>query len=97
MKYQPCPIFQIDTPRYGLVFFGTPHEGGEKIGAVAAKVARGLGLQPKNDIFETLKDGSIFSDMLKESWRRQLECYQIVSFWEGIGDVSYQTCSFPMA
>lgn len=80
---------------YGLVFFGAPHEGGETIGAVAAKIGRSLGLQPKDDIFETLKDGSIFADTLKESWRHQLESHQIVSFWEGIGDVSYHTCSLP--
>lgn len=45
-------------------------------------------MQPPNDIIETLKKGSLFTDVLTEHWRQQLESYQIVSFWEGIGDVS---------
>ncbi|KAA6408714.1 MAG: hypothetical protein FRX48_07796 [Lasallia pustulata] len=88
----------IRNSTYGLVFFGAPHEGGEAIGAVAAKIGRSLGLQPKDDIFETLKDGSIFADTLKESWRHQLESHQIVSFWEGIGDVvSRESATFGLS
>lgn len=44
-------------------------------------------MQPPSDIIETLKSGSLFSDILEEHWRQQLLSYKIVSFWEGIGDV----------
>ena len=36
---------------------------------------------------EALKRGSLFSDYLQNQWRHQLEHYQIVTFYEGIGDV----------
>ena len=74
------------------MFFGTPHAGGDDrlvaLGSAAARIAQGLHLQASNDISETLKKGSLFTDVLAEHWRQQLESYQIVSFWEGIGDVS---------
>ena len=77
--------------RTGLAFFGTPHEGGDErlvaLGAAAARIASALHMQPSNDLIETLKKGSLFSDLLAEQWRHHLESYQLVSFWEGIGDV----------
>ncbi len=81
----------IRSSTVSLVFFGTPHGGGNTtlvgLGSAAAKVATALHLQSQNHIVETLKSGSLFSDLLKEHWRQQLESYQIVSFWEGIGNV----------
>ena len=77
--------------RTGLAFFGTPHEGGDErlitLGEAAARIASALHVQPSNDLIETLKQGSLFSDLLAEQWRHHLESYQLVSFWEGIGDV----------
>lgn len=77
--------------RTGLAFFGTPHEGGDErlvaLGAAAARIASALHVQASNDLIETLKKGSLFSDLLAEQWRHHLESYQLVSFWEGIGDV----------
>ena len=81
-----------DDDRHGIIFFGTPHEGGQKalvkIGATAVRIANSLGFRSSSAIVEALQNGSLFSDMLKEAWRHQLESYQIVSFWEGIGEVS---------
>lgn len=57
------------------------------LGTIAARIATALHLQPQNHIVETLKSGSLFTDLLKEHWRHQLESYQIVSFWEGLGSV----------
>ena len=37
---------------------------------------------------EALKKGSLFSDSLQIQWRHQLDRYQIVTFYEGIGSVS---------
>lgn len=83
--------------RTGLAFFGTPHEGGDgrlvALGAAAAHIASALHVQPSNDLIETLKKGSLFSDLLAEQWRHHLESYQLVSFWEGIGDVGIYTDS----
>lgn len=79
--------------RTGLAFFGTPHEGGDgrlvALGAAAAHIASALHVQPSNDLIETLKKGSLFSDLLAEQWRHHLESYQLVSFWEGVGDVGF--------
>jgi hypothetical protein len=80
------------------MFFGTPHDGGDRtlvaLGSAAARVATKLHAQPSNDLIETLKSGSMFSDILGELWRQQLLNYNIISFWEGIGDVSLLTLKF---
>ena len=79
--------------RTGLAFFGTPHAGGSDglvaLGSVAARIAQSIHFQASSDIVETLKKGSLFTDVLAEHWRQQLESYDIISFWEGIADVSY--------
>jgi hypothetical protein len=51
-------------------------------------IIRALPGVQSNDIMETLKKGSLFSDILQENWRRQLGQYSIVSFYEGKGNVS---------
>lgn len=91
---QNCPSTTLTEVllRTGLVFFGTPHAGGNDglvaLGSLAARIAQSIHLQPSSDIVETLKKGSLFTDVLAEHWRQQLESYLIISFWEGIGDVS---------
>ena len=93
------PIESVDllARRKGLAFFGTPHEGGDErlvaLGATTARIASALHVQPSNDLIETLKKGSLFSDLLAEQWRHHLESYRLVSFWEGIGDVGFDTDS----
>jgi hypothetical protein len=78
--------------RTSLVFFGTPHRGGDEtlvsLGSVATRVARKLHAQPNKDIEQTLQSGSLFSEILKFQWKQQLLNYKILSLWEGIGDVS---------
>lgn len=58
------------------------------IGGIAAKVATGMGFQKGDDVLETLKDGSIFTDILQEHWRHQLLKYDIISFWGSMDNVS---------
>ncbi|ORY62089.1 uncharacterized protein BCR38DRAFT_525152 [Pseudomassariella vexata] len=82
-----------NNPRYtpikdvtvGLAFFATPHNGGNSklvsLGGIAAKIATTAGFQKGDDLLETLKTGSIFSDILQEHFRHQLLKYQIISFW----------------
>ncbi|PVH70814.1 hypothetical protein DL98DRAFT_521398, partial [Cadophora sp. DSE1049] len=69
----------------GLAFFATPHYGGDwmlvSLGGVVAKIAMAVGFQKGDDVLETLKNGSIFSEIMKEHWRHQLLKYDIISFW----------------
>lgn len=82
--------------RFALVFFGTPHEGGNKalvkLGSTAAHIAKSLGFRTSESIVEVITNACIFSDTLKQSFRHQLESYSIVSFWEGKGNVSEPCC-----
>ncbi|KAI9783675.1 MAG: hypothetical protein M1839_003523 [Geoglossum umbratile] len=36
---------------------------------------------------QALQKGSLFTDVLQENWRHQLNSFKIVSFYEGIGDI----------
>ncbi|KAI9685704.1 MAG: hypothetical protein M1822_004264 [Bathelium mastoideum] len=47
-----------------------------------------LHLQPDSDMGEALKSGSLYTDILKEFWRERLLDFDLVSFWEGVGNVS---------
>jgi hypothetical protein len=75
----------------GLIFFATPHNGGDNtlvsLGRVASKIAHTAGFQKGDDVIETLKSGSIFSDIMHEHWKHQLMEYNIVSFWGAFDDV----------
>ncbi|KAJ5170847.1 uncharacterized protein N7500_003630 [Penicillium coprophilum] len=69
----------------GLVFFATPHHGGDtmlvSLGRVLANIARKSGFQKGDDVLKTLEEGSTFSDIMDEHWRHQLLHYSIISFW----------------
>ncbi|ORY68246.1 P-loop containing nucleoside triphosphate hydrolase protein, partial [Pseudomassariella vexata] len=79
-KYKPI----IDATR-GLAFFATPHSGRDStlvsLGGITTKIARTAGFQKGDEMLETLKSGSIFSDILQEHFRHQLDKYDIISFW----------------
>ncbi len=78
----------------GLAFFATPHNGGDwklvSLGSVAAKIATAVGFQQGDDVMETLKKGSIFSDIMQELFKQQLLNYDIISFWGALDSVSGQ-------
>lgn len=86
-KYTP-----IKDATTGLAFFATPHHGGDKmlvnLGSVVAKIATAVGVQKGDDVLETLKNGSIFSEIMQEHWRQQLLKYDIISFWGALDNVS---------
>lgn len=65
------------------------------MGGIAAVIATGMGFQKGDDILETLKDGSIFTEILQEHWRHQLENYNIVSFWGSLDNVSVLVHDLP--
>ncbi|KAF6221633.1 hypothetical protein HO133_001599 [Letharia lupina] len=87
------PIYRdIQEATYGLVFFGTPHGGSgdgwkTKFGKASVRIAQSLPGRTSNDVMEALKKGSSLTDTLQEAWRHQLDHYQIVTFYEGIGEV----------
>lgn len=77
---------------FALVFMGTPHSGptnSSKIafGKVGAKVVKKVYGSATNDLMTAVENGSLFSDILKENWRHQLEPYQIISCYETINEV----------
>ena len=57
-----------------------------------ARVVQSTLGKPSNDTLEALKRGSLFSDALQLHWRHQTLCYEIVTFYEGIGDVINLYC-----
>lgn len=81
----------IKDATVGLAFFATPHNGGDqtlvKMGDAVAKVAISLGFKRGDNILETLKSGSIFTDM-QEHWRHQLLNYDIRSFWGTLDNIA---------
>ena len=86
------PFDSTNVTSYGLIFFGTPHGGPGSnwkivFGKTCVKIAQSVPGKNPNDIMEALKRGSLFSDGLQNQWRHQLKHYQVVTFYEGIGDV----------
>jgi len=65
----------------GLVFFDTPHSGGNEslvaLGKTCAHNVTALSFTPSNDIMEAAQHGSLFSDVPQENWRHQLTSYKI--------------------
>jgi hypothetical protein len=63
----------------------TPHSGGDwrlvSLGSLAAKLAMQAGFKKGEGVMERLEQGSIFSEIMDEHWRHQLERYNLVSFW----------------
>ncbi|KAH8652856.1 hypothetical protein BGZ61DRAFT_374660, partial [Ilyonectria robusta] len=84
---------QSDTHRRsrGLAFFATPHGGGNEtlvsFGKKCAAVVNFVTMSAPNDLMEAVTSGSLYSDILQEGWRHQLNNYRIVSFYEGIGNI----------
>ncbi|RDW58409.1 hypothetical protein BP5796_12339 [Coleophoma crateriformis] len=85
-KYTP-----IKDATSGLAFFATPHFGGQwtlvKLGGLVADIAKTMGFKKGDNVLETLKEGSIFSDIIQEHWRHQLLNYDIISFWGDLDSV----------
>lgn len=75
-----------------MVFFGTPHNGGQNyqvwLGTQSARIVRRLyGNQGPRDLMQALQSGSIYSNVLQEQWRHQLNLFKIVSFYETVDSV----------
>ncbi|KAI9774757.1 MAG: hypothetical protein M1839_001624 [Geoglossum umbratile] len=74
----------IKNATYGIVFFGTPHQGGNlaSLGNIAASIARLCLRNPPNSFMEALEKDSLFADELAQDFREQLEDYYVLSFYE---------------
>lgn len=80
----------IKDSTIGLVFFATPHHAtrSASLGWVVAKIAAAVGFKKGSDVFETLKSGNIFSEIMRESWRDLWVQYYILSFRGALDQVS---------
>ncbi|OBT58224.1 hypothetical protein VE04_01766 [Pseudogymnoascus sp. 24MN13] len=84
-----------DTKRYtpirnatwGLVFFGTPHHGGNlvSLGSFVATAVRSISGASKNSILKTLEKDGYMAEELLQDFRAEVERYQILSFFETKG------------
>lgn len=74
----------IRAATYGIAFFATPHQGGNhaRLGEIAARIVRLTLHNPKNTFMESLKGDELFSDLLVQNFRHQLESYYVLSFFE---------------
>jgi hypothetical protein len=77
----------IQLATYGIVFFATPHQGGNyaKLGDIAAKIARRCLRNEDNSFMEALKKDSLFGEELIENFRHQIEDFYVLSFVETEG------------
>lgn len=74
----------LKASTYGLVFFATPHLGGNKasIANVAAKVWSVFSRNPVNSLLGTLERNSLLNEISSDQFRHQVNDYRILSFYE---------------
>jgi hypothetical protein len=91
----------IQLATRGIVFFATPHQGGNytKLGEIAAKIAKKCLRNEDNSFVEALKKDTLFGEELIENFRFQLEDFNVLSFVETLpyrklGLVFYLSVSF---
>lgn len=97
-KQRKIPILCDDgrmlTPSYsshGLVFFATPHGGGNPTLLAIAKCAgitKAFSSNPPSDFLEHLDGKSTSSAVLFNHWRHSSTKFPICSFYENRGNVS---------
>ncbi|KAI0423517.1 hypothetical protein F5Y09DRAFT_327184 [Xylaria sp. FL1042] len=75
---------QIWELTFGLVFFATPHRGGNHavFGDVVAEIARSMLRNPGNTFMATLKSDSHYLSTITDKIRQMLEDFQILSFYD---------------
>ena len=68
-----------------LVFFATPHQGGNyaTVGDVAARIVRAGLRKPNNDLVKSLKSSSNEATRRFEQFRHLNEKFLVISFYEG--------------
>ena len=74
----------LKASTHGLVFFATPHRGGEGavVAEAAAKICSAFTGQPKNQLLNSLKRKSLITELSSDQFRLQLDDYEVLSFIE---------------
>jgi hypothetical protein len=74
----------IRSETYGIVFFATPHRGGNhaKLGDIAASIVKLVLQNEDNTFMEALKKDSLFAQGVSDDFRHQLKDYRVISFYE---------------
>ncbi|KAG4441981.1 hypothetical protein IFR05_002549 [Cadophora sp. M221] len=74
----------IRNATWGLVFFGTPHHGGNlvNLGKFVSAAVRSVTGSSKNTLLQNLERDGFMTDELSEDFREELEKYHILSFYE---------------
>jgi hypothetical protein len=69
---------------YGLVFFGTPHRGGNNavVGRMVASIARAVLGNPTNSYIEALQQNSFFAEAMSYDFNNRKEDFQVLTFFE---------------
>ncbi|KAF3936563.1 Ankyrin-1 [Dactylella cylindrospora] len=69
---------------FGLIFFATPHQGGNhaNLGKIARNIILAFTGDPKNPLIDALQKNSHFTEEQAETFRHQFEDYRILSFVE---------------
>ena len=68
----------------GLMFFGTPHGGGNKADTAKtwASVISVFTGETRNSLLSTLKAGSLYNEATADDFKPQMQNYEVVSFFE---------------
>ena len=70
---------------YGIVFFGTPHQGGNLVALgklLSWTIRRVTPGNASNNLLNALERDGFFTDELREDFRQQLEDYHLISYFE---------------
>ena len=69
-----------------LVFFGTPHQGGNlaSVGDYVANMYLAMTGKPRNDLVNALKETSDSATKRYEQFRHKLEDFLVISCFEGL-------------
>jgi hypothetical protein len=75
---------QIRKSTVGLMFFGTPHCGGNwaTTAGFIASIASICTGEPRNNLLSTLKRRSLYNEATTDDFNKQLSKYDVVSFYE---------------
>ena len=86
-----------------LVFFATPHQGGNyaTVGDAISGIVRACMRKPSNDLIKSLKSSSNEATRKFEQFRHLNEKFLVISFYEGesygkLGIVSKNPMSYPL-
>lgn len=69
---------------YGIIFFGTPHRGGNnaRAGDFFIRIVRRIGGRPRNSFMSALKKDSWLASTISSDFRQFLEVFQFQSYYE---------------